>query len=353
MKLLFEAMNSRTHGFVGAVLLVFFTLLFSGCAAEQGAKTLHRYEYGELHMASMFQITLYAPNQAKADEAAVAAFEKVEALNNCMSDYDPKSELMQLCAKPWGIPVKVSDDLFEILEGSQRVAKESDGAFDVTVGPYVRLWRAARKKKILPTEAELAQARKEVGYQKLVLNAKDKTVTLTVPNMRLDLGGIAKGYAADKALRVLRSKGITRAMVAASGDIALGDAPPGHEGWAIGIASIDPKDAKVTKTVLLKNAGISTSGDTEQFVEIGGKRYSHVVDSRTGLGLTERIQATVIAPNAMTTDGLDNTVCAMGVERGLALIDALPKAAALVVTEDEQGRRVYQSGRFKKLSFQP
>lgn len=304
-------------------------------------------------MASLFRITLYASNQAEADEAAVAAFQKIEELNNCMSDYDANSELMRLCAQPYGTPVKVSDDLFEILAESQRVARESDGAFDVTVGPYVRLWRAARKKKVLPTEAELAEARKEVGYQKLLLNARGKTVILTVPNMKLDLGGIAKGYAADKALQVLKSKGVTRAMVAASGDIALGDAPPGHAGWAIGIASIDPKDAKVTKTVLLKNAGISTSGDTEQFVEIGGKRYSHVVDTQTGLGLTIRIQATIIGPNATITDGLDNTVCALGVERGLALIDSLPKTAALVVTENEQGRRVYQSKRFKALKFQP
>jgi thiamine biosynthesis lipoprotein len=299
-------------------------------------------------MGSLFRITLYAPDKAGADAAAIAAYRRVAELDDCMSDYDPRSELMQLCQKPIGAPVHVSRDLFDILQYSQKISEESGGAFDVTVGPFVQLWRTARKKKALPAPAELAEAAKAVGYRKLVLNARDQTATLTVPNMRLDLGGIAKGYAADQALAVMRRMGVTRAMVAASGDIAIGDAPPGHAGWAIGIASIDPKDEGVTKTVLLKNAGISTSGDAEQYVEINGVRYSHIIDPATGLGLTNRIQATIIGPNATTTDGLDNTICGLGVERGLKLIDSLPRTAALVSTWDANGKHVFPSRRFKQ-----
>ncbi|MDB6125811.1 MAG: FAD:protein transferase [Pedosphaera sp.] len=333
-------------------LVCFGLLLITGCSTTRQGSSLHRFEYAELHMGTVFRIVLYAPDKMKGDAAAVAAFQRVGKLDDVMSDYDPKSELMQLCGKPAGVPVKVSQELFDILRESQRVAKESDGVFDVTVGPYVRLWRVARKKKVLPSQTELAEAAKAVGYRKLVMDEREGTVTLTVPNMRLDLGGIAKGYAADQALGVMRRMGISRAMVAASGDIAVGDAPPGHAGWAIGIASIDPKDESLQKTVLLKNAGISTSGDMEQGIEIDGVRYSHVVNPATGLGLTERIQATVIGPNAMTTDGLDNTVCAMGVQRGLALIDSLPRTAALVVTKDEGGKHVFTSRRFKQLHFQ-
>ena len=299
-------------------------------------------------MGSLFRITLYAPDRARADAAAVAGYRRVAELDNIMSDYDPQSELMQLCRKPAGAPVRVSQDLFDVLQYSQKVSEESGGVFDVTVGPFVQLWRTARKKKALPAPTELAEAARAVGYRKLVLNARNQTVTLAVPNMRLDLGGIAKGYAADQALAVMRGMGVTRAMVAASGDIALGDAPPGHAGWAIGIASIDPKDEGVTKTVLLKSAGISTSGDAEQYFEINGVRYSHIIDPATGLGLTNRIQATIIGPNATTTDGLDNTVCGLGVERGLKLIDSLPRTAAVVSTWDANGKHVFSSRRFKK-----
>ena len=299
-------------------------------------------------MGSLFRITLYAPDRARADAAAVAGYRRVAELDNIMSDYDPHSELMRLCQKPAETPEHVSRDLFDILQYSQKVSEESGGVFDVTVGPFVQLWRTARKKKALPAPAELAEAARVVGYRKLVLDAREQTATLAVPNMRLDLGGIAKGYAADQALAVMRRMSTTRAMVAASGDIALGDPPPGRTGWAIGIASIDPKDEGVSKTVLLKNAGISTSGDAEQYVEINGVRYSHIIDPATGLGLTNRIQATIIGPNATTTDGLDNTICGMGVERGLKLIDSLPGTAAVVSTWDASGKRVFPSRRFKK-----
>ena len=167
--------------------------------------------------------------------------------------------------------------------------------------------------------------------------------------MQLDLGGIAKGYAADKALTVLRRHGITRAMAAASGDIAIGDPPPDRKGWAIGIASIDSSENSLTKTVLLKNAAVSTSGDTEQFVEIGGVRYSHIVNPATGWGLTQRIGVTIIARNATTTDGLTKAVSVMGAERGLTLIDSLSDISGLIVTLDQSGKHVIESRRFQHV----
>ena len=165
--------------------------------------------------------------------------------------------------------------------------KLSDGAFDVTVGPYVRLWRFARKRKVLPTPAEIATARAAVGWQKLRLDPRARTVTLLVPNMRLDLGSIGKGYAADQALQILKGRGIDRALVAASGDIAVGNPPPGQRGWKVGIARLWWRHQRAPLApLLLHNAGISTSGDTEQFIEINGVHYSHIVNPATGLGLT-------------------------------------------------------------------
>jgi thiamine biosynthesis lipoprotein len=234
------------------------------------------------------------------------------------------------------------------LKESQRVAQETDGAFDITVGPFVRAWRAARKTKTLPTAQEIAEMRKAIGWQKFRLDARNQSVTLLAPHMQLDLGGIAKGYAADQALAVMRRMGITRALVAASGDIAIGDAPPGHEGWKVGIEQLGGAPDELARSIFLHNAGISTSGGTEQFVEINGVHYSHIIDPKTGLGMTNRIQTTIIGPNATITDGLDTPTAIMGVKRAMALIDSQPKLAAFIITDDADGRHSFASRQFKK-----
>ena len=243
----------------------------------------------------------------------------------------------------------MSAELFDVLEQAQKFSALSDGAFDVTVGPLVRLWRFTRKKKTLPTPAEVHEAASSVGYEKLRLDRKARTVTLLAPNMRLDLGGIAKGYAADQALAILKGRGCARALVAASGDIAVGDPPPGQRGWRVSIASMDARTNETTSSVLLRDAGISTSGDTEQFAEIDGVRYSHIVNPRTGVGLTNRIQVTIIAPNATTTDALATGVSVLGPVRGLALVDSVPRTAALIVTKSDGDTRVLASRRFRSV----
>ena len=300
-------------------------------------------------MGTLFSITLYASDETTAKLAATAAFRRIADLDGILSDYQADSELMRLCDQPAGKPVPVSADLWQALEASQKFAQLSDGAFDVTVGPFVRLWRFARKRKVLPTPAEIETARAAVGWRKLRLDPQARTATLLVPHMKLDLGGIGKGYAADQAMAVLRQRGISRALVAASGDIAIGDPPPGEHGWKIGIAALDSTNA-TQQMILLRNAGVSTSGDAEQFIELDGVRYSHIVNPVTGLGLTNRIQDTVIGPNATTTDGLDTTVNVLGVERGLKLVNLLPHTAALILTEEGGSKKNYVSKRFERFT---
>jgi len=324
-------------------------LLLTACRSGPTEKPLQRYEFSHPAMGTLITITLYGPDPAVAKAGAGAAFKRIDALEDILSDYQADSELLRLCDQPFGTPVPVSAELFDVLERAQKIARLSDGAFDVTVGPYVRLWRFSRKRKVLPTPAEIATARAAVGWQKLRLDPRARTVTLLVPNMRLDLGSIGKGYAADQALRVLKGRGLDRALVAASGDIAIGDPPPGRRGWKIGIASFDGATNDVPRMLLLRNAGISTSGDTEQFIEIGGVRYSHIVNPATGLGLTQRIQTTVIGPDATTTDSLDTAVSLLGVQRGLALADSWPHTAALIVTKEAGQTRSFPSRRFARL----
>jgi thiamine biosynthesis lipoprotein len=326
-----------------AFSITLFTLFC--CKAAGGAPG--RFEYTEPHMGTRFKIVLYAPDEATANRAAKAAFGRIAELDGIMSDYRPTSELMQLCQKAGGEPVKVSDDLFTVLEKSREVSKLSGGAFDVTVGPVVRLWRLARRTQQLPDKEKLAQALSLVGYQNVKLDSKGRTVQLTKAGMQLDLGGIAKGYAADCALAVLKKHGIDRALVAAGGDIAVSAPPPDAGGWKIGIQPLEGGEPR--RYLLLKDAAVSTSGDFEQYVVIDGKRYSHVVDPKTGLGLLGRMSVTVVAKNGLTSDPLAKVPCVLGPEKGLAIIEATDGVAALMVRKTDKGEELIESKRFKEL----
>ena len=312
-----------------------FGAVLGWCLAGRAAEPAGRYEFESPHMGTMFRIVLYAPDRRAAEAAGRAAFARVADLDRTLSDYKADSEVMRLCkandAAP-GRPTAVSADLFTVLTKAQEVAAASGGAFDVSVGPVVRLWRVARRTQQLPDPKELADARAKVGYAKIVLDPAARTVALKVPGMRLDFGGIGKGYAADEALTVLRGRGITRALVAASGDIAAADPPPGQPGWAVDIAPIGT--GLPPRRLRLANAAVSTSGDMFQFVEIGGVRYSHVVDPSTGLGLSGRRSATVIAPTGTRADSLTKAASVLPPARALAVIAAVPGAAMYLVVKD-------------------
>ncbi len=310
-------------------------LVFAVAVGAAHAETpLSRYTFDEPHMGTKFRIILYAPSEETARQASAAAFARIANLDATMSDYRPASELMRLCAKSGGPPVKVSDELFFVLSKAEETSRISDGAFDATVGPVVQLWRTARRTKRMPDAAKLAAAKELVGWRNVVLDEKAHTVQLLKAGMLLDLGGIAKGYAADEGLAVLKKEGVTRALVAAGGDIAVSDAPPNAEGWKIAIAPLKEEADKEGPYMVLHNAAVSTSGDAEQYVEIDGKRYSHIVDPKTGLGLVGRMSATVTAPHGVIADSHTKIIAVLGPERGFKIL------------EKEEG----VSGRFVRLT---
>ena len=313
------------------------------------AESPSRFAFTEPHMGTRFKIIVYAPDEATATKAAKAAFERIAELDGIMSDYRPASELTQLCQKAGGEPVRVSNDLFYVLSKAQQVAERSDGAFDVTVGPVVRLWRVARKTRRMPDSAKLKAALDLVSYKNVKLDAKAQTVQLLKPGMQLDLGGIAKGYSADEALKVLEKHGIKSALVAAGGDIAVSDAPPDAAGWTIAIAPLEDPEGKPKRSLLLMNAAVSTSGDTEQYVEIAGTRFSHIVDPKTGLGLVGRQSVTVTARRGIDSDSLTKVVSVWGPKRGLEFIEKTPGTAAFVVRKTDNGEETFQTKEFAKL----
>jgi thiamine biosynthesis lipoprotein len=258
---------------------------------------------------------------------------------------------------PMKEPVLVSWELYHSLELSRVAAEQSGGAFDVTVGPLVRLWRRSRELGQLPTRERLAAARASVGYQHVKLSQVDGMTTdgrhftqyavqLTAPKMRLDLGGIVTGYATGEAIRVMKRDGAPRALIDAAGDLAAGDPPPGRDGWRVAIqATEDP--GKRVGYVKLANRAVSTSGDTYRYVEIDGVRYSHIVDPQTGLGLTRRVGVTVVADDGVTADWLDTALPVMDETEALALVERTPGAAARITTISPDGSiHVRESSRF-------
>jgi thiamine biosynthesis lipoprotein len=310
---------------------------------------LQPYEAVEAHMGTLFRIKLYAGSPEQAQAGFRAAYARVGQLDDILSDYKPDSELSRLSRAPAGIPFAVSADLFHVVEAAQHLAGQTDGAFDITLGPVIRLWREARKTGRLPDTAALEMAGRLCGYRKLELDAGRHTIKLEQNGMQLDVGGIAKGYAADEALRALSSLGIRSALVAASGDLAFSNPPPGKSGWTIGIDSFDQADAPFAKVLDLANAAVSTSGDAEQHLDANKKRYSHIIDPKTDIGLTEPLTVTVVASKGIDADSLATALSVMGEKRGMAFIETQAGSAALMVLGKNGAHHVIESRAFQRL----
>lgn len=328
-------LDGNRCGFWLIVLLgVLGGILSGNLGTALGAE--ERFTYERAEMGVPFRITLYAPEEAAALVAAEAAFARVAELNAILTDYDSDSELSRLSdssGKGQGIPV--GEDLWRVLEHGQRMAERSGGAFDMTVGPLVNLWRMARHKRALPAPDRLEEALARVGYASVRLDSAARTVELLKPRMRLDAGGIAKGYAAEEALKVLVARGFPKAMVVGGGDMALGEAPPNEVGWRIEVPALDVAGAPVARVLRLSSVSVSTSGDLYQRLEIEGRRYSHIVDPRTGLGLTDHSLVTIIARHGLEAEALSKIVSVLGPEKGLEIVEETPGAAAHVVRAPE------------------
>ena len=311
---------------------------------------LTKFVFEKAEMGLPFRVSLYAEDETTARAGADAAFARIAELNAVLSDYDSDTELSRLSrTSGQGQAVRVSDALWRVLVRAQEFSERSESAFDITVGPLVNVWRRARRKQELPAPELLAGMKARVGFQKLRLDPARQTAELRAAEMRLDLGAIAKGFACDEALAVLRRRGLSRALVGGSGDMAAGDAPPGEAGWRIEIAALDASGAPPPQIVLLKNCAIATSGDVFQHVEIAGQRYSHIVDPRTGLGLTDHSLVTIIAPDGMTADALSTTVSVLGPERGLKLVEETPGTAAHVVRKPGEKIEFLESARWREV----
>ena len=292
-----------------------------------------RYEQTRTAMGTQFTIVAYGNDKSQLEAAVTAAFEEIFRIDRQWSNYIKGSDLSYVNRHAARQPVRLDPELFGLLETCLRYSRETAGAFDVTVGPLLKSWGFFRGSGRLPKPEELEQARACVGWEKLKLEAGDRTVTFAVPGMELDLGAIGKGYAVDRAGELLREADITSALLdsGASSILAIGSLP-GQAGWTVKIR--DPKDArKSVAQVSLKDTALSTSGNYEKFFRAEGKTYSHILDPRTGYPAKGVLSTTVVASSAASADALSTAFFVLGREGTLRYLRRHPEISALFCAE--------------------
>ena len=315
------------------------------CSGLASDPALDRFEFTQPQMGVPFRIVLYAASADHGKKAAKASFARIAKLNHILSNYETDSELSRLgyhSGKASWTPV--SPDLFRIITRAQALAAETEGAFDLTIGPLAAAWRNARRTHRFPDRDQLKRFQQRVGWHYLKLDYSRQQVWLSRAGMRLDPGGIAKGDALDQALIVLRQEGIHHALIAGAGDIAVSAPPPNRPAWRIELVEINPGSDKLYLD--LAHQAIATSGDLYQFVEIDGVRYSHIVNPHTGLGLTERRLVSVIAPDGITADSLATAFSVLPLDRIPAVWQNHPQTAVRLVQMNDERPETRTFGSF-------
>lgn len=329
--------------------LFFLTIIYAASSCTNSYEVQERFEYSSPHMGTQFQIVLYTANEKKAEMAAKEAFEHIEKLNRILSDYLDDSELNRLSQSSGsGEAIPVSEPLFHILESSLRISEITDGMFDITIGPYTHIWRGLRREfePELPDKNELEEAREKVGYNYIELDPDNRSVILKRKGMQLDPGGIAKGYAADETLGILKKHNIHSALVNAGGDISIGQPPPDRNSWNVTVPLPREENSYEFLELQISDMAVSTSGNMFQFIEIDGQEYSHIIDPRTGLGVTRQVQVTVIASDGISADALASALNIMNPEAGIELADQLEGVEAFIEETGKDGIKTWKSKGF-------
>ena len=288
-------------------------------------------------MACLYAIDAYGPDAATLPVIVDEAFDEVDRIDRLMSHYQSDSEISRVNREAARHPIAVDAELFDFVAEAMRYSRESDGAFDVTVGPLMKAWGFFRGEGRLPSEQDLAGARRHVGAAHVRLDTAARTISFDAPDVELDLGGIAKGYAVDRAARVLERHHVAAALISAGGSTTYGlGAPPGRDGWDVTLQ--DPVDARRTAlTVSLKNRALSVAGSSEKSFEAGGVRYSHIMDPHTGWPVQGMLTVAVLATTGTAGDALDDALFVMGVERSRAYLETIPATDALFFLPDATG----------------
>ena len=321
-------------------LLILLCVAFGGCAGVSSGKESTVVTRAQMQMGTLVKITAVARNESGAQAAATAGFAEIHRLEELLSTWIPTSELSRVNALAGVMPVPVSHETMTVVQGAIQVAELTDGGFNIAIGPAVDIWNVIEGRRV-PTESELDALRHMVDLHAVRVDAQTQKIFLEKAGMRIDVGGIGKGYAADQAVAVMKKAGALAGIVALSGDIKIFGQLPGGRKFPVGIQ--DPrKEGEVLAFIDLEDEAISTAGDYERFFEHDGVRYHHILDPHTLQPARGCQSVTVIAREGIWADGLDTGIFVMGAELGMQLVEALPDVEAIIV--DHEGSVHVSSG---------
>ena len=309
------------------------------CVASAGAHAEWVKRVDDGIMGTRITVELWSEDRAKAEEAIEAVLAEMRHIDDSMSTYKPESEVSQVNAHAADGPMQISQELFDLLITAKEYSRITDGAFDITYASVGYLYDF--RKHVRPTEAAIGKALPAVNYEHVILDGKNRTVRFSRKGVRIDLGGIAKGYAVDGGIAVLQARGITRAYVSAGGDSRIIGDRFGKP-WMVGIRDPRAPPGTVITRIPLTDAAMSTSGDYERFFEEGGVRFHHIIDPHTGHSASKVRSATIIGPKAVRTDGLSKTAFVLGPEKAMEIYNRIDDIDAIIVKLD--GSVIYSKG---------
>jgi thiamine biosynthesis lipoprotein len=312
-------------------------LILAAAARPAQAEWVNRIADGI--MGTRITVELWSEDRDKAEQAIDAVLDELRRLDESMSTYKPTSEVSLVNARAADGPLHISKELFDLLVTAKEYSVLTDGAFDITYASVGYLYDF--RKRIRPDEAQITKALPAVNFRHVLLDPKNQTVQFSQKGVRIDLGGIAKGYAVDCGINVLKSRGFTRAYVGAGGDSRIIGDRFGKP-WMVGIRDPRKGEGEVITRIPLVDAAISTSGDYERFFDEGGVRYHHIIDPHTGHSASKVRSATVIGPNATRTDGLSKTAFVLGPEKAMEIYNRIDDIDAIIVKLD--GTVIYSKG---------
>jgi len=298
-------------------------------------------------MGSPFNIIFYHTDSAEAASLAKECLLIVDSLNNIFSDYNSESEVGKLALQKNLTDIKASGELFEMIVKSKDAWARSGKTFDITIGALTQLWRKAKKENSFPSEGEIKAAKDLTGFKNLIINERSKTIAFKKQGIRFDFGGIVPGYVAQRVIDFLKTKNINIALVDASGDIVMSDAPPAKDGWTIGINLPENENEIWDKKLELKNFAVSTSGDVYRYTIHNGIKYSHIIDPRTGYGVTSQRNVTVITKYGADADWLATACSILPIKKALKLAKK-EHASILIATMNGEKIVTYKSKSFDK-----
>jgi thiamine biosynthesis lipoprotein len=288
-------------------------LALAACSSPSPAPNSEFLRRSQPLLGTFVVINAYGSDHSSLDVAATAAFHEIRRVESLLTIHQTNSELARVNATAAHAPVRVSEELFFVVETALRIAEQTDGSFDVTIRPVADLWGFIWKEYRLPSAIELTNALRHVGFRHVELDRAQRTIRFRQPGGSIDLGGIGKGYAVDRALEILRQHGVTNALVRAGGDLRVIGAPPGESAWRVQIE--DPAKSGQRTTIMLRDAAVSTSGNYENFFVVDGRRYAHVLNPRTGLPVENVAACSVIAQSCIESDAMATALMVLGPQR--------------------------------------